>query len=306
MNKTFKPLLAPNEEVDLKLLQYPLIASTKIDGIRLIVKNGELITRSLKPIMSNAIKERFSFLAKYTKDNSIILDGELYSPSLTFSELSGQCRAFDAEIADDICFHCFDVLPALYQQITHNVYQERVEEILVHEKRINNEYFKLVSKKLVNSKDEVEAYFEEVLEQGFEGLILRNPKGAYKFGRATVKENNIFKVKPFVTFDAKIIDVIQATVVREGAEKKTNELGRSVTSKKQADRVLIEKAAAFTVLYKGKELKVTIAMTNEEKEEIWKNRKKYIGRWVEYKGMLVGAKDLPRHPTTIRFRPDKD
>jgi DNA ligase 1 len=83
MSKTFKPLLAPNEEVDLKFLSYPLIASTKIDGIRLIVKNGELITRSLKPIMSNAIKERFAFLAKYTKDNQIILDGELYSSSLT-------------------------------------------------------------------------------------------------------------------------------------------------------------------------------------------------------------------------------
>jgi len=26
---------------------------------------------------------------------------------------------------------------------------------------------------------------------------------------------------------------------------------------------------------------------------------------IEYKGMLVGAKDVPRHPVMIRFREDK-
>ena len=88
--------------------------------------------------------------------------------------------------------------------------------------------------------------------------------------------------------------------------KTINELGRSVTSKRQGDRVLIEKASAFKVLYEGKELKVTLAMTDEEKEEVWKNQKKYIGRWIEYKGMLVGAKDVPRHPVFVRYRSDKD
>ena len=184
-------------------------------------------------------------------------------------------------------------------------YCVRINEINIHARQLQNKYFKVVATKQLNNKEEVEAYFEEALENGFEGLILRNPDGRYKFGRATVKENLIFKVKSFVTFDAKIIGVIQATEVREGAEKKTDELGRSVTSKKKDDRVLIEKAAAFVVLYEDKPLKVTIAMTDEEKIEVWKNRSKYIGRYVEYKGMLVGAKDLPRHPNTIRMRSDK-
>jgi len=43
-----------------------------------------------------------------------------------------------------------------------------------------------------------------------------------------------------------------------------------------------------------------------KKEEVWKNKEKYIGRIIEYKGMLVGAKDVPRHPTFVRFREDKD
>jgi DNA ligase-1 len=167
-------------------------------------------------------------------------------------------------------------------------------------------YLKIVKQNLLLAPEAVNTYYEEALNWGCDGLILRDPNGKYKFGRGTVKEGLIYKMKPFQTFDAKIIDVIQATEVREGAEKKINELGRSVTSKKKDDRVLIEKASAFVVLYEGKELKVTIAMTDEEKTEVWKNKEKYIGKCIEYKGMLVGAKELPRHPVFLRFREDKE
>ena len=165
---------------------------------------------------------------------------------------------------------------------------------------------KLVRHIKVDSAKRVEEVFQIELDNGYEGLILRDPNANYKFGRGTLKEGIIYKVKPFVTFDAQIIGVVQSTEVREGAEKKTNELGRSVTSKKKDDRVLIEKASAFNVLYEGKELKVTLAMDDSEKEEVWKNRQFYIGEIIEYKGMLVGSKDVPRHPIFLRFRTDKD
>ena len=41
------------------------------------------------------------------------------------------------------------------------------------------------------------------------------------------------------------------------------------------------------------------------RKEIWENQKKYIGKTIEFKGMLVGAKDLIRHPVFLRFRSDK-
>ena len=68
---------------------------------------------------------------------------------------------------------------------------------------------------------------------------MKSINGRYKCGRGTLREGLIFKVKPFRTFDAKILGVIQATKVDPEAEKKTNELGRSVTSKKKDDRILI-------------------------------------------------------------------
>ena len=44
-----------------------------------------------------------------------------------------------------------------------------------------------------------------------------------------------------------------------------------------------------------------LAMTDEEKEAVWTTREQYKGRVIEYKGMLVGAKDVPRHPVFLRF-----
>ena len=41
-------------------------------------------------------------------------------------------------------------------------------------------------------------------------------------------------------------------------------------------------------------------------QEIWKNKESYIGRWIQYKGMMVGAKSVPRHPVMERFREDRD
>jgi DNA ligase-1 len=300
--KKFTPMLAPNQKIDINTLKYPLLASYKLDGIRCIFKDGQMFSRALKQFPNIQLRKRFEYLAKYSKDHNVILDGELLAKSLTFNELSGITRQLDKKLPDDLLFYCFD---AIHQEDYTMSFRTRTTFLETLD--IKFEYFKLVVQWAVNNVDEVNDLYENALAWGCDGLILRSLTGKYKFGRGTIKEGLIFKMKPFETFDAQITGVIQATEVREGAEKKINELGRSVTSKKKDDRVLIEKAAAFTVLYEGKELKVTIGMKDIEKLAIWKNRNKYIGRWIEYKGMLVGAKDLPRHPTFKgRFRDDKE
>jgi len=298
--KTFKPMLAPNEKVELKDLKFPLLASYKLDGIRCIFKDGQMYSRALKQFPNIKLRERFSELAEIAHKEGVILDGELLSKSLTFNELSGITRQLDKELPDDLFFYCFDAIPCEQYDLSFKTRIDILETL-----PFVFYYMKLVKQWSILRPEEIEPLYENSLAWGCDGLILRDPNGRYKFGRGTIKEGLIYKMKPFMTFDAKIIGIIQATEVREGAEKKINELGRSVTSKKKDDRILIEKAAAFVVMYEGKELKVTIAMTDEEKEEVWKNQKKYLGRMIEYKGMLVGAKDLPRHPVYVRMRDDK-
>ena len=296
----FKPQLCPNEKVDLKSIKFPMLASFKLDGIRAIFKDGELYSRSLKILPNVNLHKRFESLKTYSKNHNVILDGELYCTSVPFNDLSGIIRSDNQELPYDLEFWCFDYLDdaTLPFEERYNKYYRSVNLNKI-------DYFHPVVQKEVDTPELVEKSFEFALENGFEGLILRNPSSLYKFGRVTARSGDAYKVKPFETFDTKIVGVIQSTEVNEDVEKKTNELGRSVTSKKKGERHLIEKASAFLVKYNGLDLKVTLAMTDEEKEEVWKNKENYIGRIIEYKGMLVGSKDLPRHPVFCRFRDDK-
>ena len=70
----FKPMLAPNETVDIEKIPYPRVASFKIDGIRMVVfPDGSMKTRSLKDIPNNCIVDYFRPVAMFAKTHNILL-----------------------------------------------------------------------------------------------------------------------------------------------------------------------------------------------------------------------------------------
>ena len=322
--KKFKPMLAPNQMVDIQKLPYPLLASYKIDGVRGLITNGKILSRSLKLIPNKQIQEKFKSLTAIETDTYI--DGEFYNPNIPFQAIvscamtqdynnpeaiknwNKLCEKYDINISREEAFqgiklYIFDRVKLSNPDEPFNCRFRWVKNIYT----LNYpKLTEIVKQKTVNTHVEAEEYYEEALKWGCDGLILRSSAGRYKYNRATLNEGLIFKLKPYITFDAKIIKIIQATKVDPTAEKKINELGRSVTSKKKGDRILINKACDFVVMHEGKnELKVSIAMTDKEKREVWENQQSYIGRYIEYKGLEVGAKDLPRHPVFLRFGEDK-
>ena len=288
-----------------------------MDGIRCIFYKGQILSRSLKQIQNKQLREKFEPIRVWTEKTGNVIDGEIYDPKLSFQEIASYVMTEDLtdqktikkngcilEIPETLNYYAFDFL---YGGQSQHSFFERLKALADVIIEIKSMYIHPVFHEVVNSEVDVLKHFEWAVKEGYEGLILRNPNSPYKFGRGTIKEGIIFKVKPFVTFDAKITGVEQSTEVNEDAEKKTNELGRSVTSKKKDDRHLIEKASAFWVDYEGKPLKVVLAMTDPEKVAVWANRASLIGKIIEYKGMKIGMKDggVPRHPVMIRYREDK-
>jgi len=326
--KTFKPQLCPNDEINLNDLSYPLLASTKLDGCRLLIHNGELLTRSLKPLKNKQLREKFQKIADFTKEEEIILDGECYAHGIPFQFIvscfmtqdyddikaikkwTNLCQEHDyfisrQEMLDKLKFYCFDCLDD--GMLNDCYFSARYKAMLEYTKKFPELIVPVIHKE-INNSDELSNYFEEAVNRVYEGLILRNPNGLYKYGRCRISEQNSYKVKPWVTIDSKIIGIVQATVVNDDVEKTVTELGFSRTSKKQGDRHLINKANAFIVDYEGKELHIPIAMTDEQKLYIWEHQNEYIGKFVEYKFMKIGMKEngLPRIPKMLRMRFDKE
>ncbi|MBU0924158.1 hypothetical protein KKG81_04680 [bacterium] len=293
--------MAPNEQVDLNNINYPIYASCKLDGIRCLTVGGQLVSRTLKPIRNKVLQERYKELCKIAQEKNMVFDGELYSHELTFQKITHfvMSEETEDEVPNCLKFHCFDILFLDKEKD----FFERINHLSILK---NNNLFKnviIVTQNTVASKEEIDKYFEGVIQRGYEGLILKDIKGKYKQGRGTVKEGLIYKVKPFETFDMEIKDIYER--VENLVESKIDKLGYKKKAKHKGVTALTGIAGGFIGICNGQEQKVTLTGDEEFRKEIWQNKEKYIGRWIEFKGMKIGSKDKIRHPTFIRFREGK-
>jgi len=341
-NKKFKPMLGVEAPEDKTEINFPVIASFKLDGIRAIFHPElGLVSRSLKPIKNKQLREKFSDLIKYSKENNIILDGEFYEHDLTFQQITSLVMTenfmepktisklvksnnetllnmydmrIDLKFNTPLKYHIFDWLDLKYGN-EKAFFNERSFDINYYLKNTN--HIRIVNQVLVNTSEELDELFEKAINNDYEGLIIRNPESPYKFGRSTVKEQGMLKYKPFVTYDAKIIDVTER--FENTNESFKNELGQSTKRNTIDNKKGTGIASAFVVRlmqieetnydlpYKPKfnELKVTLTGNEDFRREIWDNKENYVGKMIEFKGMDVGSKNVPRHPTFLRFREDR-
>ena len=290
--KKFKPFLAVSWEKD--SCTFPKWASVKLDGIRCVIKDGELLARSLKPIRNRNLRIHFKQLLNLSAQG-LTFDGEIYDHDLEFREIASVVNSEDKPVPPSLQFHAFDLV---YDEVF------RKRWAVLNSLASHTDNCEVVAQKPVNSLEEVDSLFETVLKKGYEGLILRDPEAPYKMGRSTVKQGWMLKVKPFETFDSKVLDVIERFENLSPSE--VNELGYKFKHQDKDAKKGTGLASCLVTELNGVQGKVVLTGDEEFRREIWKNKESYIGRMFEWKGMMVGAKDFPRHPNFIRWREDKD
>lgn len=281
-----KPMLAATIK-DVADVVYPVYASPKLDGIRGVVIDGVLKSRSLKDIPNEFVSTRFS------KDEYSGLDGELILGSPTAKDVYRQSNSACArtEGTPDVKLYVFDDFS--YPGWT---YKDRWLDGC--EKVLTDDVF-LVPQHLVENEKQLLKYEADSLDLGYEGLILRSPDGEYKFGRSTMKQQGMMKLKRFTDSEAEILEVIEE---RENTnEKVTNELGRSKRSSHAAGKIGKDTAGGFRVrdITSGVEFDIGSGLSDEDGRYYWTNRKTVVGRVIKYKSFLVGVKDKPRHPVYL-------
>lgn len=297
----FKPMLFPNDSVSLEKIKGEYMVSPKLDGIRCLFIDGEMLSRKFKPIRNVRVQQRFHHVKALSKRTGLIYDGELYIHKKNFPEIAGYVMSMDKPIPEDLSFHLFDVYDP--QMPMEKAYSRHTHIRFLPE----TAYVVKVPQYVLNNWQAIADAYEQFREWGYEGAILKSTKSTYKFGRITSRSGDGYKLKPYETWDVTITGVEQATKCKDGEEyRTTTELGKSRTSKKQGDRELVEKAGSFVFMFNGFESHASLAMTDAEKEEVWLNQDKYIGKKIEVKGMMVGSKDRIRHPVFVRFRRDLD
>lgn len=295
----FKPLLAG--EVDLKSLKFPVYASPKLDGIRAITGTGrDLFTRSLKQVPNQYIKLVLESLPPG-------LDGELVVGDPTdknvYNKTSSGVMSKDGE--PEFTFLVFDYVNPGFP--FHSRLRDSMSLVSAAKAKVGS-WVEAHEHVLVESLQELLKYEEGCLENGYEGLILRDPDGRYKFGRSTTKEGIMLKLKRFEDAEAEILEVVQ--LMSNENQAQVNELGRTFRSSSKEGLVPMPMVGAFRVrdVKEGWEFNIGSgsAFTHESRTELWADRDNLIGKLVKYKFFRHGMKDVPRHPNFLGFRDKKD
>ncbi len=308
--RSYEPMLAERENPDLDTLEYPIYGSPKLDGIRDVVIGGQALSRSLKPIKNDFIYRCMSIPAFSGMDGELIVgsptDPEVYD--ITNSAVMSK------KGEPNFKFYVFDDFTN-----PHHDYEDRLRALRARCHALSEENFAqhivLHDARLLHSKEEVLEYELEQLERGFEGLILRHPRRPYKYGRSTMKEMGMLKLKQFVDEEFEVVGFEE--LMHNSNKAEVNELGRTKRSKAQDGMVPMgTMGAAICKVYNGRTFDEDKGLTfkaapgkginADRRQALWNIRDTLVGQLAKVRFFPVGIKDRPRHPKFTGFRHPDD
>lgn len=306
------PMLADHDSIHTwpqNQILFPLYGTPKMDGIRSLVPTERPVpvSRSFIDIPNDHIRSMLS------KPEYAGFDGELVVGSLSADKVfnSTTSGVMTRRFKPDFQWYVFDDF-----SVPDMPYTERQEKLRERMLRLSEAALDTgeplplfsVATELLTSWEELEAYEDKVLGMGFEGVITRHPTAPYKFGRSTVTDQGMLKLKRFADSEAEIIgfeELMRNTNINVG-----DNFGRAKRSKAQAGLVPGGTLGKFQArdLETGVEFLIGMfkGLTNGDKQEIWNNQENYLGKIAKYQHLAHGAIDKPRHSKFIGWRDRRD
>lgn len=272
------PMLAHAFDKSAHRVVYPAFVQPKLDGVRMITcfdpSRGDVVfmSRTGKPL--DALKPVFGpDLARLLVTRpGLWLDGEVYSRDLTFEEIVSAVRNEqnpDPNTLHKLEYHVYDVITDRPESPFHERHMA-VQEVL---KNTPN-WIQSVPTYSVSSADEVLRHHDEFVQQGYEGVMIRNRDGPYVYKRSY----DLQKFKNFRDDEFVITDVKEAT---------GNDAGTAIIQCKTED------GQCFWVRPRG---------TREYRAELLRRKKYVLYKQLTVRYQNLTDKNIPRFPVGITIR----
>ena len=173
-------------------------------------------------------------------------------------------------LRDEMQFHLFDV--AIDDKTVLDTTRQEICKYYV-----DNKFVLGVETIFINAEEtELEKLMKQFLEEGYEGLMIKILNTPYEFKRSKF----VLKYKPLID------DEFQVTGFKKSITGET--LGS------------LEFTTDKGVIFFGNPM-----MTDAQKQEIWYNQSKYLGKWATCVFLEYTADDAPRHPRVKGWRKGK-
>ena len=262
-------------------VSYPAIGQRKFDGVRCMASinpDGSVSLKSRKgkefPHMEHLRKQIASL--KGIPDGAF-LDGELYSDTLTFQEVVGLVRRETLKPGDEdklkqISFRLYDMLDPDDRKAGFQKRYDGLKKILGSNPPKNlilTENFEL------NDKADVKKYHDQFVDEGYEGIMIRNKDGEYGINK---RSKNLQKFKEFFDQEYEIVGY---------EEGKGNAEGTVIWI------CMTENGDLFSAQPTG---------PRAERTEYFKNGDDYIGATLTVRYFELTDDGIPRFPVGVAVR----
>lgn len=315
----FKPLLSATYEPKWEP-KYPVLASPKLDGIRVIIVDGVPMTRSLKhPLPNDFIRNELSGLPWL--DGEIII-GDPSEPETCARTQSGVMSKSNPELEVNYTFFIFDLADPTQARLPFEVrYKglERIRSAIVESKPHLADRLYILPHAEIKDSTALWEYERACVDQGYEGIMLRDPFGVYKHGRATAKSRILTKIKRWEDAEAIIVDVheemhnaneavMTPTGKTERSSHQENKVGKGtlggytcLTNRDNSWLFGLEHDSGQVQFYCG----AAANMTAEQRKVLWAKRAELIGQKITFKYQATMGAEKPRFPVFKNFRGDE-
>ena len=263
------PMLAHDYNKRGKSIKFPCFVQRKYDGTRCVAIPGRgLFSRNRKQYPH--LKHIYDEINRLPPE--MILDGELYSDTLTFQEIVGIVKKETLKKEDEekqlhIKYHVYDV-------INNAPYEQRYISLQTLFRQGGFKHLCFVQTTLCENEKKMKELHNQYVGEGYEGIMLRNKSGSYKNARST----DLQKYKEFFDDEYEVVDYKEGEGQEEGCVLwicKTPE-GKIFNCRPRGSR--------------------------EDRMELFKIGKQYIGKKLTVRFQELTDEKVPRFPVGIAFR----
>ena len=270
-SKKHYPMLAYDYKKKSDKIIFPCFIQPKLDGVRALGIGNQLYSRNgnIFPTLEHIKKE-----LEENNDN-LILDGELYTDDINFEKIVGLVRKStktqeEEKLSLKIYFNVFDIVDKTL------TFKERYSILKNFIEKNSFKYIKLVKTEICNKKELIEKYLDNYINEGYEGIIIRNGNGKYE---ENIRSNNLLKLKRFIDEE---FEIINYTTPSEGKE-----IGCVIWECKTKE---------------GKKFSVRPEGNYNERKKLYKEGKKYIGKMLTVRYQELTNDKVPRFPVGVCIR----
>lgn len=293
----FRPMRAAKAPEDLAgLLRRvgPMIAEPKIDGWRAATPADlGAVAASLKPFPNLHIRAALSDPLLAGLDGEVTAGDDPTAPDV-HNRTQVLCSSRD--MVAPFTFTVFDDITTPSQR-----FLDRMKALAARTTGLSP-FVRVVERVVVHTIADVEAFERQCLAAGYEGIMLRNPRAAYKLGDATAGVAELLKLKRFEDFEAEVTGVVEMYHNRNAAT--VNALG--LTERSTASAGLVPSGIIGTLVCRAPGWSEEFGVAVGHLGLPMSFAAQLHGQLAKLKHQPHGAKDRPRSTTFIGVRDRAD